>query len=115
MDRTIWPTDDAEVLEKTGDLVGKLNAAHYYTDTEGLILKCDVPGCQWIGSGQLEGQKHAESTGHVQLSEIRDTAEENVVKACNALGCDFMGQGERIVRQHTRDTGHDRFRIIPDF
>lgn len=115
MDRTLWPTDDEEILGKAQNLVQKLNAAHYYTDTEGLILKCDTPGCSWIGSGQLEGQKHAEQTGHVDMSEIRDDEEDNVLRKCDAHGCNFMGQGEKTVRQHRLDTGHDQFSIIPDW
>lgn len=115
MDRTVWPTTDDQVLEKTQELVRKLHAAHYYTDTEGLILKCDVPGCEWIGSGQAEGQKHAKETGHTDLSEIKDTEEDNVLKACDAHGCDFIGQGSRVIRQHGQDTGHERFSIIPDW
>ncbi|KAJ3532077.1 hypothetical protein NM208_g8595 [Fusarium decemcellulare] len=114
MDRTVWPTDDDEVLEQTKKLVKKLNAAHYYTDTEGLILKCDVPGCDWIGSGQLEGRKHAEQTGHVDMSEIQDEGD-NVLRKCDTPGCDFMGQGDRAMRQHSADTAHERFSIIPDW
>ncbi|KAF7563757.1 hypothetical protein G7046_g373 [Stylonectria norvegica] len=115
MDRTVWPTGDDEVLEKTQQLVQKLNAAHYYTDTEGLILKCDVPGCEWIGSGQHEGRKHAEQTGHVDLSEIKDAEGDSVLRKCDGRGCDFIGQGDRAIRQHSADTGHDKFSIIPDW
>jgi ubiquitin thioesterase OTU1 len=115
MDRTTWPTDDDEVLEKTHQLVAKLNEAHYYTDTEGLILRCDVPGCDWIGNGQLEGRKHAEQTGHTDMSEIKDTEGDNVLRACDTFGCDFMGQGDAALNRHTADTGHTRFSIIPDF
>ncbi len=115
MDRTLWPAEDEEVLGKARELVGKLNAAHYYTDTEGLILKCDVPGCDWIGSGQAEGRKHAEQTGHVELSEIRDTQEENVLRRCNSPGCDFIGQGDIQIRRHAVDTGHEHFSVIPDW
>lgn len=115
MDRTIWPTTDDMILVKTHELVEKLNAAHYYTDTEGLILKCDVPGCDWIGSGQLAGRKHAEQTGHVDLSEIRDDQDDNVLRACDHAGCGFMGQGDRMMAQHQSDTGHSRSSIIPDF
>ncbi|KAH6989435.1 hypothetical protein BKA56DRAFT_575756 [Ilyonectria sp. MPI-CAGE-AT-0026] len=115
MDRTVWPTDDNEVLQKTEELVRKLNAAHYYTDTEGLVLRCDAPGCDWIGSGQLEGRKHAEQTGHVDLSEIRDVEGDSVLRSCDKLGCDFIGQGDRAIRQHSTDTGHERFSVIPDW
>jgi ubiquitin thioesterase OTU1 len=115
MDRTRWPTDDDEVLEKTKQLVSKLNDAHYYTDTEGLILRCDVPGCDWIGNGQHEGRKHAELTGHTDMSEIKDTEEDNTLRRCDAFGCDFMGQGSAALSRHTLDTTHKKFSIIPDF
>lgn len=113
LDRTIWPTDDNEVLKKSEELVKKLNKAHYYTDTDGLILKCDVPGCEWIGSGQREGQKHAAATGHVALSEIQDEGE-NVLRRCDTFGCDFIGQGDRAVKQHRTDTAHQSFSVILD-
>ncbi|KAI9897098.1 hypothetical protein N3K66_008120 [Trichothecium roseum] len=115
MDRTVWPITDEEILARTQQLVQRLNEAHYYTDTDGLVLKCDVPGCEWIGSGQTEGQKHAEQTGHVDLSEIRDVEGENVLRSCDTPGCDFMGQGDGNIRRHRMDTGHDKFSVIPDF
>lgn len=115
MDRALWSTSDDEILEKSQELVRKLNAAHYYTDTEALILKCDVPGCDWIGSGQAEGSKHAQQTGHSELSEIRDTEGDNVLRRCDELGCDFIGQGDKTIRQHVVDTGHERYSIIPDW
>ncbi|KAJ6439966.1 Cyclin PHO80-like protein [Purpureocillium lavendulum] len=94
MDRTLWPVEDVEILQKTQLLVHKLHSAHYYTDTEGLILKCDVPGCGWIGSGQHAGRKHAELTGHVDLTEIADSESDTVLRKCDAPGCDFIGQGD---------------------
>ncbi|KAK0384214.1 hypothetical protein NLU13_8302 [Sarocladium strictum] len=115
VDRTLWPTDDEEVLAQAQKLVEKLNKAHYYTDTEGLILRCDVPGCNWIGSGQLEGKKHAEKTGHVELSEIRDEEEDNALHTCDAPGCSFMGQGNAATTRHRHDTGHKKFSVIPDY
>lgn len=114
MDRTIWGTDDLEVLAKAKELVGRLNEAHYYTDTEGLVLRCDVPGCDWIGNGEHEALIHAENTGHTALSEIRDDEEDNILRACKAPDCNFMGQGVRAVTRHQHDTGHVSFSIIPD-
>lgn len=72
MDRSIWPTDDSEVLLKTKILVEQLFTNHYYTDTDGLILKCNEHGCEWIGNGQLAARNHAEVTGHSNLTEIAD-------------------------------------------
>ncbi|CAG1965168.1 unnamed protein product [Fusarium graminearum] len=112
-DQAVWPTGDDDVLKKTKELIQKLNKAHYYTDTNGLILRCDVPGCDWIGSGQLEGQKHAEATGHVDLSEIQDEGD-SILRKCDAPGCDFIGQGDKAVRQHRADTAHQSFSVIHD-
>ena len=114
LDRTIWPAGDDDVISKTHELVQKLHDAHYYTDPSGLILKCDVAGCGWIGSGQIAGQQHAQETGHVELSEIRDTEEDNVLRSCDSPGCSFIGQGEAAARQHRDDTGHQQFSVIPD-
>ena len=114
MDCTMWSTEDDGILEKTQQLVHKLNKAHYYTDTEGLLLRCDVPGCEWIGNGQGGGSKHAQLTGHVDLSEIKDTEDQNILRRCDTPGCDFMGQGTQAMQRHTADIGHDRFTIIQD-
>jgi ubiquitin thioesterase OTU1 len=114
MDRTIWPSDDEELLEKANILVKELNSAHYYTDMKGLILKCDVLGCDWIGSGEFEGKRHAEKTGHMQLSEIQGNKSQSVLRKCALAGCDFLGQGEASTRKHTSETGHDSYHIIQD-
>lgn len=114
VDRTVWSTSDADVLLKAHKLVQKLHAAHYYTDTDGLILKCDVPGCDWIGSGQLEGRKHAERTGHIELSEITEPGGDNSLRRCEAPDCEFMCLTDRAVQQHRSSTGHERYSIIAD-
>ncbi|KAK2612238.1 ubiquitin-specific protease otu1 [Conoideocrella luteorostrata] len=114
LDKSIWPSNDLDVLEKTKTLVQKLHVSHYYTDTEGLVLKCNIPGCGWLGNGQLAAKQHAELTGHANLTEIRDVEEDNVLRKCSRQGCSFIGQGERSVRQHQADTGHRQFDIIPD-
>ena len=114
MDRTIWSTDDDEVLEKTKSLVQKLNVQHYYTDTNGLVLKCNYLGCDWIGSGQVAAKKHAELTGHTDLSEVTDIEEDNVLRKCLWLGCGFIGQGMAAMIQHQTGSGHRDFDIIPD-
>ncbi|OAA81902.1 Ovarian tumor, otubain [Akanthomyces lecanii RCEF 1005] len=115
MDRTTWPVEDEEVLIKAKDLVGKLHGAHYFTNMDGLVLKCNVAGCGWIGSGQADGQRHAEETGHTQLSEIIDTQTEAVLRKCNVRGCDFIGQGDSAARQHSQDTRHDSYSVIEDW
>ncbi|KAF3352450.1 putative ubiquitin thioesterase otu1 like protein [Verticillium longisporum] len=110
LDRTVWPTDDAAVLEKTQQLVAQLHAMHYYTDPAEILLTCDVPGCQWIGSGERAGREHAERTGHVALSEIKD----NALLTCQTAGCGWLGSGEASAKKHTSDTGHASLAVIPD-
>lgn len=115
MDRTTWPVEDEEVLTKAKELVRKLHGAHYFTNMDGLVLKCDVAGCGWIGSGQAEGQRHAEETGHAKLSEIVDTETDAVLRKCDIQGCMFMGQGDSAVLQHSQDTGHESYSVIEDW
>lgn len=115
MDRTVWPIEDEEVLIKAQELVGKLHGAHYYTNMDGLLLKCDIADCAWIGSGQAEGQRHAAETGHAQLSEIVDKQTDAVLRKCNIRGCDFMGQGDVATRRHSQDTGHESYSVIEDW
>ncbi|KAM3498668.1 hypothetical protein MY10362_008027 [Beauveria mimosiformis] len=115
MDRTVWPIEDEEVLIKAQELVGKLHGTHYYTNMDGLVLKCDIADCAWIGSGQAEGQRHAAETGHAQLSEIVDKQTDAVLRKCNIRGCDFMGQGDVAARRHSQDTGHEFYSVIEDW
>lgn len=114
LDRTVWSTGDVDVLHKAQQLVQRLHAAHYYTDTDGLILKCDVAGCDWIGNGQLDGRRHAELTGHVDLSEITEPGGENTLRSCETSGCDFIGLGDQAIREHRGSTGHERYSVIAD-
>ncbi|KAM0324550.1 hypothetical protein ACHAQA_007935 [Verticillium albo-atrum] len=110
LDRTVWSTTDAEILARTQQLVAQLHAMHYYTDPSEILLTCDVPGCGWIGSGERAGREHAERTGHVALSEIKDAA----LLTCTESGCDWLGSGETAARKHTSDTGHSSLAVIPD-
>lgn len=111
LDQTMWPTSDDEVLAMTRQLVAELNRMHYYTDPSEILLRCDAPGCDWMGSGERAGRQHAEQTGHTALSEIED----NALLKCNAFGCDWLGSGEREAKKHTSDTGHGSLSVIPDF
>lgn len=108
MDIVRWETSDDGIIEKTRELVTCLNKIHYYTDTNEILLRCEE--CDWIGSGQLDGRRHAELTGHTQLSEIEDGA----VLTCNTPGCDWVGRGEREANKHRIDTGHPSWSVIPD-
>lgn len=111
LDRTLWPIRDTEVLDKAQSLVAQLNEMHYYTDPTEILLRCDVPGCEWIGSGEKAGSQHAQQTGHTALQEIED----NALLKCNAPGCDWLGSGESEAKKHTSDSGHSSLSVIPDF
>jgi ubiquitin thioesterase OTU1 len=68
LDKRIWDTDDDEVLVAALELCKKLKAKHYYTDTGGMGIKCNV--CGWIGSGEKEAAVHAGQTGHYDMAEL---------------------------------------------
>jgi ubiquitin thioesterase OTU1 len=111
LDTTIWDVEDQEILVKTHELVEALHKIHYYTDTNEILLRCEAPGCEWIGSGEREGRKHAEKTGHTKLTEVED----NSLLKCNDPNCDWLGSGEKEASQHRSDTGHTSWSVIPDF
>lgn len=73
MDVTVWPSTNDEVLEKAVQLCHKLQEKNYYTDTTTFVLKCDTPGCNWIGSGEKDAMKHIKESGHMHMSELQIT------------------------------------------
>lgn len=111
LDRTLWPTNDDAVLSMAHMLVAQLNEMHYYTDPAEILLRCDVSGCDWMGSGERAGRLHAEQTGHTALSEIED----NTLLKCNSPGCNWLGSNEQDAKKHTSDSGHSSLSVIPDF
>ncbi|TDZ19709.1 Ubiquitin thioesterase OTU1 [Colletotrichum sidae] len=125
VDQTTWATSDDEVLEKTKELIRKLHEMHYFTDTVEFLLRCTVPGCDWIGNGEKEANVHASKTGHMGFDEIKDTpgggapaAEvvgDSALRKCNAPGCDWLGTSSAEARTHTSQTGHTSMTEIPDF
>lgn len=72
-DEVKWDTADDMVLQMAQQLAKQLKDQHYFTDTTDFLLKCDVPGCQWIGEGAHMAQKHMKETGHSALSEMKLT------------------------------------------
>ncbi|CAK7266344.1 ubiquitin-specific protease otu1 [Sporothrix epigloea] len=71
MDVTQWRSDDDSVLEKAKELAKKLKSANYYTDTQTMAIRCEVPGCEnWLGAGQKDMIKHTKETGHTAFSEL---------------------------------------------
>lgn len=123
LDRTNWSTSDDEILEKTRELIRKLHEMHYFTDTVEFLLRCTVPGCDWLGNGQKEANKHAQQTGHMGFDEIKDEPSrgaaantgDNALRKCNAPNCDWLGTSAAEARTHTGETGHTSMTEIPDF
>ncbi|KAG8158170.1 hypothetical protein KVR01_011931 [Diaporthe batatas] len=72
-DETKWDTGNDAVVEMAQRLAKQLKDAHYYTDTTDFVLRCDVPGCGWIGAGAAQASKHMKETGHSALSEMQIT------------------------------------------
>lgn len=68
LDKRIWDNDDEEILDVALKLCKKLQAKHYYTDTGGMGIKCNV--CGWTGNGEKEASGHASKTGHYDMCEL---------------------------------------------
>lgn len=69
-DVTTWPTEDDDILQKAVQLSRKLKEMNYFTDTTNFLVKCDTPGCNWIGEGAAKAQEHMKQSGHTKLSEM---------------------------------------------
>ncbi|KAL2358183.1 zinc finger protein [Cryomyces antarcticus] len=54
-------------LEAARELCGVLKKRHYFTDTAGFGIKCNV--CGWQGKGEKRAVEHATSTGHMNFGE----------------------------------------------
>ncbi|KAF3763055.1 hypothetical protein M406DRAFT_356922 [Cryphonectria parasitica EP155] len=72
-DEVKWDTENDAVLFMAQKLAKQLKEQHYFTDTTDFVLRCDVPGCGWIGAGTAEATKHMKETGHSALSEMEIT------------------------------------------
>ncbi|KAF2148857.1 OTU-domain-containing protein [Myriangium duriaei CBS 260.36] len=69
-DRKVFDVQDGEdggVLAAARELCGMLRDRHYYTDTKGFDLKCNV--CGWKGKGEQGATEHATQTGHMDFGE----------------------------------------------
>ena len=69
VDVTRWATDDEAVLDKARELARQLQRMHYYTDTTGFVIKCEI--CHWIGQGARDANKHEKETGHRSFEEMQ--------------------------------------------
>ena len=68
LDKRVWDSDDGEILSKALDLCRKLQAKHYFTDTGGMAIKCNICGVIVYGEGQAAG--HAQQTNHYDMAEV---------------------------------------------
>ena len=64
------PPISDEVLPKAIELCRKLQEKHYYTDTAGFQLKCNICGAVCVG--ERGATEHAEATGHQNFGEADD-------------------------------------------
>ena len=72
LDVTKFSSDDDSVLDKAKELTAKLKKASYYTDTNAMAIRCEVPGCEhWLGAGEKDAIKHQTETGHSAFSELK--------------------------------------------
>lgn len=58
---------DDVVLERAKDLCKILQSRHYYTDTAGFSIKCNI--CGWKGTGESGAMQHAKQTSHMDFGE----------------------------------------------
>jgi len=68
LDKRVWDSDDNGILARAKELCRKLQAKHYYTDTGGMAIRCNI--CGWIGHGEHEAAGHAKETGHYDMIEM---------------------------------------------
>jgi ubiquitin thioesterase OTU1 len=68
-DTKIFEAVDPVVLEKAKELCRVLQGKHYYTDTSGFTVRCNV--CGGTFTGERGATKHAAETGHYDFGESR--------------------------------------------
>ncbi|RAL08415.1 ubiquitin-specific protease OTU1 [Aspergillus homomorphus CBS 101889] len=66
-DTKVFDAADPLVLEKSLALCKVLQGQHYYTDTAGFRLRCNICGGTFVG--EKGATQHAEQTGHVDFGE----------------------------------------------
>jgi ubiquitin thioesterase OTU1 len=67
-DVRVWDGDDDEILIKAVELCKKLQAKHYFTDTGGMAIRCNI--CKVIVYGEGQATGHAQQTGHYDMNEV---------------------------------------------
>ncbi|MCJ1459414.1 ubiquitin-specific protease otu1 [Mycoblastus sanguinarius] len=66
-DTKIFDAEDSMVLERAVELCRVLQGRHYYTDTAGFSVKCNV--CGKVTVGERGATDHAKATGHYDFGE----------------------------------------------
>ena len=66
-DTLVFDADDSLILDKAVDLCRILQERHYYTDTAGFSVKCNV--CGGVFTGEKGATEHAKQTGHYDFGE----------------------------------------------
>lgn len=67
-DLRIWDADDDDILSKAVELCRKLQKKHYYTDTGGMAIRCNI--CGQVVYGEKQASGHAQQTGHYDMAEV---------------------------------------------
>ena len=66
-DTKVFEASDAGVLEKAVELCQVLQGQHYYTDTAGFSVRCNI--CGGVFTGEKGATEHASKTGHYDFGE----------------------------------------------
>ena len=66
-DTKVFEASDDEVLEKAVELCKVLQGQHYYTDTAGFTVRCNI--CGGVFTGEQGATEHASKTGHYDFGE----------------------------------------------
>ena len=66
-DTKVFEAADEGVLEKAIELCKVLQGQHYYTDTTGFSVRCNI--CKGVFKGEKGATEHAKQTGHYDFGE----------------------------------------------
>lgn len=66
-DVKIFDAGDESILAAALQLCGELKKRHYYTDTAGFQVKCNI--CRKVFVGEKGATEHASKTGHYDFGE----------------------------------------------
>lgn len=69
LDQRVWNSDDDEILITALELAQKLQEMHYYTDTGGMAIRCEI--CGTVIYGEAQASTHAQQTGHYDMAEVK--------------------------------------------